>query len=203
MVRASPEPDHACESGSGIELHGMAQFAEFRRELTRLVVGVKAAGAGQQPDAGLSDPLRLQSQGSILPPECCAIGAHPQDGNVSRAELSSFHRKPPSARYQLLAAEFVSRIGGAIHNIGDAIAEGEQVVLLVRIKPPRRETGRVQRWPESVARPGEVMLDGRGVQPWIDAAEEHAQPGRYDVRQTAPVGGGEFLAGRFVSSGHF
>jgi predicted PurR-regulated permease PerM len=46
---------------------------------------------------------------------------------------------------------------------------------------PRGEAGAVQGRPEAVARPGEVVSGGGGVQPRVDAGEQDAQAGSDDV----------------------
>src|SRR5262249_29223934 len=76
----------------------------------------------------------------------------------------------------------------ARHEIGDAVAERQQLALLAGMEQTRRESGAMQHRPETISRAAEVLLHRRGVQAGIDAAEEDAQVWRDDV--------GKGLAGR-------
>ena len=78
-------------------------------------------------------------------------------------------------------------VGSGCH-VGDAVAEIEEHPLLVRREDAIREACRVQRRPEAVARPREVVPHGGRVQPRVDAAEEDREPGRDDVGHQAPGG---------------
>jgi hypothetical protein len=61
----------------------------------------------------------------------------------------------------------------------------EQLGVLVRAQPPRREAGGVQRRPEAVARPREVMADLGGAQRRVDPDEEDPQAGSDDRAERA------------------
>jgi hypothetical protein len=85
--------------------------------------------------------------------------------------------------------------GGPRDDVGHPEPEGQQLLLLVRPEQPWGEARRVQRRPEPVAWPGEVVPRPRRVQPRVDAAEQHAQPWCHNVRH-GPLGGGEQLGAR-------
>jgi hypothetical protein len=57
----------------------------------------------------------------------------------------------------------------------------EQLDVLVGREPPGREAREVQRRPEPVARPGEVVADARAGQRRVDPDEQDAQAGARDV----------------------
>ncbi|CAA9503625.1 MAG: UDP-glucose 4-epimerase [uncultured Solirubrobacteraceae bacterium] len=60
---------------------------------------------------------------------------------------------------------------------------GEQLLVLVGAQAPRGEAGGVQRGPEPVARPGEVVARLGGPQRRVDPDEEGPEPGTYDVAE--------------------
>jgi hypothetical protein len=63
----------------------------------------------------------------------------------------------------------------------------------VWLKETLREPRRVQRRPEAIPRPREVVTHGGRVQPRVDAAEEHIQIRRQYVTKALPVGGLDLL----------
>src|SRR5258707_14750035 len=75
----------------------------------------------------------------------------------------------------------------------------QQLALLGRMEEPRREAGSVNRRPEAVTRPPEVLLDGGGVETGVDAAEEDVEIAGDDVRQRGTGSGGEIGFGRLHS----
>ena len=54
----------------------------------------------------------------------------------------------------------------------DPLRRDEQLPVLVGCQPPRREPRQVQRGPEAVARPREVVAPGRRQERRIDPAEQ-------------------------------
>ena len=58
------------------------------------------------------------------------------------------------------------------------------------MEQPRREAGGVQREPEAVARPGEMVAGGGGVKAGVDAAEENPEPRRDHILK--PLAAGSF-----------
>jgi hypothetical protein len=57
--------------------------------------------------------------------------------------------------------------------VGDPEAERDQLGLLVGGEQPRGQPAQVERLPEAVPGPGEVVPDRRRPQPGVDAAEQH------------------------------
>ena len=87
----------------------------------------------------------------------------------------------PHPAGQLVWRDFVGLGCRAVDQVGNAIAEAQQLVGFKRRQQARRHSCVVQRPPETVARSGEMVLDRRRVQPWIDAAKQNLQPRRYQV----------------------
>jgi len=110
-----------------------------------------------------------------------AEGADAQKGDDARPVAAHLGGEPAASGSELGGGDFFGSGGGAIHEVGDAVALAQQLCLLRRMKQFRREARLVQRRPEPVARPGEVVPGPRRVQPGVDADEEYAQTGRDDV----------------------
>ena len=97
---------------------------------------------------------------------------------------------------------------GAINGTVSSISTGSSVVATQingygsSSQTSFGETGGVQRGPEAVARPGEVMPDRPRVQPRVDAAEQDAQVRPNHVRDLPAVRPGDLLAGRLPGIGH-
>jgi hypothetical protein len=85
------------------------------------------------------------------------------------------------ARSQLLGRQLRRRPGGAVGEVGDPDAQRRQLAVLVGREQARREARRVQRGPEPVARPGEVMAALRGGQRRVDADEQDPETGSQNV----------------------
>jgi hypothetical protein len=84
---------------------------------------------------------------------------------------------------QLVVGELGGGTGRAVDEVRHADAVGEQLLVLVGAQPPRGEPRGVQRRPEPVARPGEVVARLGGPQRRVDADEEDPEPGDYDVAE--------------------
>src|SRR6185503_18846910 len=105
-----------------------------------------------------------------------------------RAIPAHLGRETPAPGDELLRRELIGARGGALDQIGDAVARAQQLALLRRVQLSRREPGGVQRGPETVSRTREVMPGGAGIEARVDAAEQHFEPGRDDVAQRLAAG---------------
>src|SRR5439155_14222295 len=84
----------------------------------------------------------------------------------------------------------------AVDEVGDAVTAAQQFGLLGWVELFLGEARQMQRWPEAVARSGEVVAGGGGIQARVDADEQHLQPRRDDVADALVGGRGEFCGAR-------
>jgi hypothetical protein len=150
-------------------------------QIGKLVVGVESAGIGQDPKRGGLQPLRLK-------PEACT---RPVEGEAVRADADHRYASGPKARHlprkrlapgpELVSGELGGRDGRAGDQVGDSDTLAQQEPLLPGLEQPAGEAGGVERRPEAVARSGEVVAGGRGVEPGVDAAEEDPEIGRDQI----------------------
>src|SRR5881394_2630628 len=99
------------------------------------------------------------------------VSAHAEKGDDARTVASRLGGKAAPARDELRRRELVRARRGARDEIGEPAALAQQDILLPWPQPAWRESGRVQRRPEAVARASEMIARCRGVQARIDAAE--------------------------------
>jgi hypothetical protein len=132
-------------------------------------------------------PLGLQPERRRRTTERRAIGPHADESDRAGPEAADLGGKLLSTGDELGVGELIGRRGGAIDQVGEAIAQAEQLRVLGGMKQARRESRRVQRRPEAVAGAREVKARRGGIEAWVDAAEQDLQAGRDDVAQ-APAG---------------
>ncbi len=130
-----------------------------------------------------------------------AVGADAEKCHRRWTIAPHFCSEPSAAGDEFLRRELIGARGGAIHQVGDAIAALEQLALFRRMQQPVAEARRMQRGPEAVAGPREVVPRGGGVEAGIDADEEHAQAGRNDIGNALAFGGPQLRRGWFMPGG--
>jgi hypothetical protein len=138
-------------------------------------VGVEAARVRQDPDGPPGQPLLLQPPRRVAAPERGAVRRQAEDGDQPRAQPPDGRLELARAGAQLGRVELGRRPRRAVRDVRDADPVREQLGVLLGAQPARGEAGGVQRRPEAVARPCEVVADLRGAQRRVDADEEDAQ----------------------------
>jgi hypothetical protein len=119
-----------------------------------------------------------------LEAEAVAVSADAEESYEYRAILSDLCGELFAPGDEFGRVELVGRRGGAVDEVGDAVAVLEELALLGGMEQARAEAGGVQGRPEAVAGTGEVMAGGGGVKAGVDADEEDAQAGRDYVPDT-------------------
>jgi hypothetical protein len=157
-----------------------ARLGVQAREVRRPVVGVQPAGVRQQPHGPAADRLGLQAYRRLRARERRAVGEQADDRHEPRDVAAHGALQIGGAGAQLLAREVARRARGARDDVRHAHAVGRQLAVLVGAQPPRGVARGVQRHPEAVAGPREVVADLGGAQRRVDADEQHAQPRRED-----------------------
>jgi len=112
-----------------------------------------------------------------LEAEGVAVGADAEKGDERGTVFSDLCRELFAPGDEFRGIELVGGRGGAVDEVGDAVAVLEELALLGGVELASAEAGGVQGGPEAVAGAGEVVAGGGGVEAGVDADEEDAQAG--------------------------
>ena len=151
-------------------------------------------------------PLGFGSTHNGVPASVSALepgdGTRPVERHPERPDPEHRHTvRPVSVHLSREATATAAKLGdrelvgggrGPCHQIGDAQLRVEQSPLLPGSHQLIGEARVVERAPETIARPGEMMARGSRVEARIDAAEEHVQPRRDQIGDAAAGGRGDF-----------
>ena len=136
-------------------------------------MGVEPARVGQQPYAGVSYGGILRADDGAWRVERHPVGGDPDDREPPRPHLVCQVAQTASARPHLVVGQLVGPRRRPRDHVGDPEAERAQLVLLGGAQQARGEAGAVQRRPEPVAGPPEVVPGQRRDEAGVDAAEQH------------------------------
>src|SRR3954447_22703979 len=171
-----------CWSWSAAGPERLSQPAELLGQGGRGVVGVQPAGVGQHPHPGLAEGSLLRTDHGLRLLEGGPVRRDAQDSQPLRSEATHLLAQQPTPLDDLRAAQLVGPRRRPRGDVGDPETQPQQLVLLGGQQLPWREPGAVQRRPEPVAGPGEVVPGQGRDQTGVDAGEEHPQSGRDHVR---------------------
>ena len=144
------------------------------------MVGIESARAREQPDPGAREQLLLPAQRGKRALERRAIRADSKEGNPLRGIAVKLPLELRRTRDQFFRTEFGRHRCRAWDQVGQAETELEKLLVLPRrIQAPGESAG-VERGPEPVPWPREMVPRPGGVQPRIDPAK--------DDRQSRPQG---------------
>jgi hypothetical protein len=138
-------------------------------------VGVQPARVREDPDRTASERVGLQAHDGPGSSERRPVGGQADDGDEPGSLGAHERVELGGPGEQLLARELVGRARGTRRDVRHADAEVEQVEVLVGSQTARGEAGGVQRRPEAVAGPGEVVADLGRAQRRVDPDEEDPQ----------------------------
>ncbi len=201
LIRA--DPSDPCSSVFHC-FRGPPQLAVQFRQASELVMRVQSARVRQDPHRRLAELFRLPSQFRLWPTERGAIRRHPEKGDHPRPIALHLPRQPACPVAQLFVTQLVGGRGRGIGDVGNAVSVFEKASILRRVQPPVGEAGGMQRRPEAVAGPREVVADRGGLQTRVDADEENFQTPGDDVGN-ATASRGRDLGGRrllYGTAGH-
>jgi len=116
------------------------------------------------------------------------IGTHAEKSHRTRTVASNLARQARTPGDEFRGLELSGAGRGTPDQVGEPVTQPRKGFLLRRMQQPGREARRVQRGPEAVAGPGEVVARGGGVEAGIDAAEKDRQARRDDVAQLLAAG---------------
>lgn len=160
-------------------------------EISRLVMRIESARIRQHPNPGSSKSLRLSAHGGMWPGKGSPIGAHAENRHPARAKALYGALETMPAPDQLGSGDLARLSRRPAHEIRQTVSEIEQQPVFRWIEPAICKPGSEQCGPEAVAGSCEVMADGGGVEPRVDAAEENREPRSDDIWQPSSVAGGD------------
>ena len=160
---------------------GFSQRAKRARQLGQLVVGIQPTWIRQHPEPRWSKTIWLPANCRCRPPERDAVSADSDDSDPTGMIASGLSREPGTAANQLVGRQLVGARGGSRHEIGDAAATCQQFRFFPRRQHPIGEACRVERAPEPVSGPREVVTSCGRVEPRIDAAKQNGEIWRDQV----------------------
>ena len=97
------------------------QLTKQARQIRGLVVGVEAAGVGEDPEQGVADGFRLPTDRSFWLSERGAIGADAQHRKHARLVTQNLRAQTFAAGDDLSPRQFISRWRGARDDVRDAV----------------------------------------------------------------------------------
>lgn len=165
------------------------------------VVGVEAAGVGKDPGVAAAEGDLLEADTGVFDAGNDAVGSDADEGDDGRAPAFDFRLEPPGAGAKFVVCELIGAGGGAFDDIGDAEFEVEEEGFFKRREETRGEAAGVKGGPEAVAGAAEVVADGGGVEPGVDAGEEDDEVFCGKIRDDHVVRGEELSFGGFPRGG--
>src|SRR5437868_8256280 len=150
----------------------MAEVSEELCEGGRLIVGVEAAGVGEDPGVAAAEEVLLEADAGIFDAGDDAVGSDADEGDDGGAPAFDFGFEALAAGAKFVVGEFIGAGGGAFDDIGDAESEVKKEGFFKRRQETRGEAAAVEGGPEAVAGAAEVVADGGSVETGVDASEE-------------------------------
>jgi len=180
-----------------------AEFSEEFRQPSGLVVGVEAAGVGENPSVAAAEGPALESDAGVFNAGDDAVGTDADEGDDGRAQAFHFGFEATAAGAKLVVGQFIGTGRGAIDDVGDPELEVEQEIAFKGGEEARREAAAVEGGPEAVAGAAEVAADGGRVEAGVDAGEEHDEVFGGQIRDALVARSEELGLGRFPGGGQF
>lgn len=165
------------------------------------VVGVEAAGVGEDPGVAAAEGGLLEADAGVFDAGNDAVGTDADEGDDGGPPAFDFGLEALAAGAKFVVCEFIGAGGSAFDDIGDAEFEVEEEGFFKRGEETRGEAAGVKGRPEAVAGAAEVVADGGGVEPGVDACEEDDEVFCDKIRDDHVVRGEELDFGGFPRGG--
>lgn len=157
---------------------------------------VQTAGAGQHPQRGRIERFFLLPRSRLRSRERQAVGADAQQRYKPRPVVARLRSQVARALHEFIVRELVSARRSALNQIGESIAEFLKLAAFARREQAICEPHFVKRRPEAIAGAREVIARRARVKAGIDAAEQHLEIRRDDIRDGLADGGSYVGLGR-------
>jgi len=178
-----------------------AEVSEESCEGGRQVVGIEAAGVGQNPRLTAAEEGLLEADAGVFDAGDDPVGVDSDEGDNGWAPAFDFGFKALTAGAKLVVGEFIGADGGAFDDVGDAEFEVEKEGFFKGREEARGEAAAVEGGPEAVAGAAEVAADGSGVEAGVDSGEEDDEIFGDEIGNELVVRGEELGFGRFPGRG--
>src|SRR5262245_43641446 len=106
---------------------------------------------------GSLECLALPPDSGLPNRESVAVGAHPEKREGPRTVATDRGRQALASDDEFGGIQLFGRGGAAVDEVGDAVPRFQQLALLGGVQLPLGEAGLVQRGPEAVSGPREVV----------------------------------------------
>ncbi len=183
---------------------GNGPEAEVSEELCEgggQVVGVEAAGVGEDPGEAAAEEGLLEADAGVFDAGNDPVGAYADEGDDGGAPTFYLGFEAPAAGAKFVVCELIGAGGGAFDDIGDAKFQVEKEGFFKGREEARGEAAGVEGGPEAVAGATEVVADGGGVEAGVDASEEDDEVFGGKIRDDHVVCSKELGFGGFPGSG--
>ena len=170
------------------------QFAKDFRQTGACVMGVQAAGIGEQPDLGLPELFFLGTDIDVWPTKRDAIGGDTENREHFGLVSTDLPSEGAAAALEFFLGEFIGSHGRSSDHVRDAVAQLEEFGVFTRLEDAGGKAAIVQGGPKSVSWAGEVVSRPGRVESRVDATEQDIQVVIDDIRDFPIDGGQEFLA---------
>jgi len=168
------------DSGSVRPTRSIPRLAVGDRQALDCFVSVETAGIGEDPQLHSPELIALATLDGFRSRERLPIRSETKDGNDPRLPAPHVRLQCRATSAKLVDGQFLGASAGRRDDVGDADTEPEHQPAIslthsiTDVDEMRRDPRSVQRRPESIAATGEVSIDGRGPQSWIDPDEEQS-----------------------------
>jgi hypothetical protein len=178
-----------------------AEVSEESCEGGGRVVGVEAAGVGEDPGVAAAEGGLLEADAGVFDAGNDAVGTDADEGDDGGTPAFDFGLEALAAGAKFVVGEFVGAGGGAFDDIGDAEFEVEKEGCFKGGEEARGEAAGVEGGPEAVPGTAEVAADGGGVEAGVDAGEEDDEVFGGKIRDYLVARGEELGFGGFPGGG--
>jgi hypothetical protein len=151
-------------------------------EVGGLVVGVEAAGIGEDPGMAAAEEILLKADAGALDAGDDAVRTDSNERDHGGSPPSDLGFEAPPAGAQFLVGEFVGADGGPFDDVRDAESEVEKERVLERREESRGEAARMKGGPEAIAGAAEVAANRGGVEAGVNAGKENHEVFGDEVR---------------------
>jgi hypothetical protein len=178
-----------------------AKVSEKLCQRDGLVVGVEAAGVGEDPGVAAAEWFLLEADARVFDTGDDAVGTDADEGDDGGAPAFNFGFKALAAGAKLIIGKFVGASGGAFDDVGDAEFKVEKERILKGREEARGEAAVMEGRPEAVSGAAEVTTDRGGVEAGVDASEENDEVFGDEIRDELVVRGKKLGFGGFPGGG--
>ncbi len=184
-------------SGSKQLCFPLEHFEQLRQRLGRKMC-VEPAWVGQYPHDGAADRLFLATQLRFGSGKTVSVGTDAQECDHPWSVLFHLPLECRRSFYTLVSRQLSGGVGRATDEVGNSIPVLQQLTFLSGQQQPLGKPTCEKRRPEPIAWPSKMMARCTGIQTRIDAAEQHLQVWRNEVRNRLVDRGLQLFSGRLA-----